>query len=304
MLIGLEQTGIARLFSFEIDQNITSGEGGMIVCDDEHLYQRCFAAHDLGYARDDSGRLDPTDNRYQLWGVGSRMHELAAAMALAQFGKLKKITVSMRKAKWTVRKRLESIPGMEFRNILDPMGDSGPLLITIYRSPAICHRFTAALQAEGIRGPEGSMACTLMQQRGPDWYFNHPSLVKRRSNSADGWPWSHPANRFALDDAYAKGALPVCDDLADRTAFLVRLMQTLKGRPMVRRQLRFEDAIVFKQYIDSLLDLADRVERLAPRAAGTSQPNPEYPWGDPASPERFPHRWTSTSPCSISAMRR
>lgn len=64
---------------------------------------------------------------------------------------------------------------------------------------------------------------------------------------------------------------------------LVRLMQTLKGRPTVRRQLRFDDAIIFKQYIDSLLDLADRVERLAPSAAGTSQPNPEYPWRDPVT---------------------
>lgn len=64
---------------------------------------------------------------------------------------------------------------------------------------------------------------------------------------------------------------------------LVRLLQTLKGRRELRQQLGFDDAAVFKQYIDSLLDLADRVERLAPSAAGLTQPNPEYPWKNPKS---------------------
>ena len=80
--------GDIAVFSFQLNKNMTSGEGGMIVCDDEHLYKRCFAIHDLGYARNDAGRLDPADERYQLWGVGSRMSELAGAMALAQFNKL------------------------------------------------------------------------------------------------------------------------------------------------------------------------------------------------------------------------
>ena len=109
---------------------------------------------------------------------------------------------------------------MSFRKILDSDGDSGPFLITIYRSPEICRRFTAALVAEGIRGPEGSMACVPMQQWGLHWYFNNTSLVNRKSFSNDGWPWTHPANRFASGYSYAKGSLPVCDCLADRSALL------------------------------------------------------------------------------------
>jgi dTDP-4-amino-4,6-dideoxygalactose transaminase len=212
--------GDIAVFSFQLNKNMTSGEGGMIVCDDEHLYKRAFAIHDLGYARNDAGRLDPADERYHLWGVGSRMSELAGAMALAQFNKLDRITGAMRNAKWAIRKQLETIAGLSFRKILDPAGDSGPFLITTYRSAEICRRFTAALAAEGIRGPEGSMACVPMQQWGLHWYFNNTSLVNRRSFSADGWPWTHPANRFASGYTYAKGTLPVCDDLADRSALL------------------------------------------------------------------------------------
>src|SRR5262249_2145937 len=126
-------------------------------------------------------------------------------------------------------KRLAKIPGLGFRKILDPSGDSGPFLITTYPSPDICRRFTAALQAEGIRGPEGSVACVPMQQWGLHWYFNNTSLVNRRSLGAGGWPWREPTNQFASAYSYEKGPLTVCDDLADRSALLA-IASCLKQR--------------------------------------------------------------------------
>jgi hypothetical protein len=68
------------------------------------------------------------------------------------------------------------------------------------------------------------------------------------------------------------------------TAF-VRMLQVLKGRPEVREQLGFRDAKVFRSYIDSLLELAGRIERLSPERAGLTQPNPEYPWEDQGTHE-------------------
>jgi len=212
--------GDMAIFSFQLNKNISSGEGGLIVCDDEHLYKRAFAVHDLGYARDAAGRLDTSDQRYQLWGVGSRMSELTGAVMLAQLAKLDRITAAMRRAKWTIREALADIPGIGLRTIPDPQGDSGPFLITTYRTPQLCRRFTEALQAEGIRGPEGSLACVTMEQWGLHWYFNNASLVNRRSLAPDGWPWTLPANAFAKDYAYDRGALEVCDDLASRSALL------------------------------------------------------------------------------------
>ncbi len=63
-------------------------------------------------------------------------------------------------------------------------------------------------------------------------------------------------------------------------AAFVRMLQVLKARPEIRRQLGFDDAAQFKSYIDSLLDLAGKIEGLAPAQAGLTHPNPEYPWGD------------------------
>lgn len=64
------------------------------------------------------------------------------------------------------------------------------------------------------------------------------------------------------------------------TAF-VRMLQVMKGRPDIREGLGFIDAKLFRNYIDSLLDLASRIQALSPDVAGLHQPNPEYPWEDP-----------------------
>ncbi|HIA52104.1 MAG TPA: DegT/DnrJ/EryC1/StrS family aminotransferase [Candidatus Melainabacteria bacterium] len=212
--------GDIAIFSFQLNKNITSGEGGLILCDDDTLYKRCVAIHDLGYARSNEGRLMPNDENFQMWGFGCRLNELAGAMLLAQLGKLDKITGAMRSAKWKIRRALEGTPGLEFRNIIDPEGDSGPFLITMYPSKEKCLEFTKALQAEGIKGPEGSLTCIPMSDWGMHWYYNNPSLVKKRSISADGFPWSHPANEFGKSISYEKGALPKCDELAERSAML------------------------------------------------------------------------------------
>ena len=90
--------GDIGIFSFQLNKNMTSGDGGMLMCRDQHLFKRCFAIHDLGYARNSAGRLDPEEEAYQLWGVGARMSELTGAMALAQFRKLDAITGAMRRA--------------------------------------------------------------------------------------------------------------------------------------------------------------------------------------------------------------
>ena len=212
--------GDMAIFSFQLNKNMTSGEGGMLVCDDQDLYKQCFAMHDLGYARDDAGRLDTSDENYQMWGIGSRMSELTGAMALAQVRKLDDITGAMRSAKWRIRKQIADIPGLAFRTIVDPDGDSGPFLICIFDDGDTCQKFTEALVAEGIRGCEGSLAFIPMTDWGLHWYFNNASLTNRRSFLPDGFPWTHPANEFARDYDYSHGLLKTADDLASRCSVL------------------------------------------------------------------------------------
>lgn len=212
--------GDIGIYSFQLNKNMTSGEGGLLVTEDEDLYKRCTALHDLGYARNAEGRLDPSDERYQYWGTGSRMSELAGAMALAQMRKVRTITGKMRDAKWKIREAIKDLPGIVLREVDDPAGDTGPVLITVYPTADACQRFVDAIRAEGVRGPEGSLTCITMREWGMHWYFNVPSLVKKRSNAHDGFPWTHPSNAFAAGYSYERGALPVCDDLSNRAALV------------------------------------------------------------------------------------
>ena len=212
--------GDMAIFSFQANKNMTSGEGGMLVCDDESLYKTSFAAHDMGYARNAQGRLDPGDERYQIWGIGSRMSELTAAMALAQLEKLDKTVKRMNTRKWQIRKQLSNVQGIAFRRIIDPAGDSGPFLIGTLESSGLCKDFVAAVRAEGIRGPEGSLAFVPMEEWGLHWHFNNPSLVNHRGVNSTGWPWTDAGNAFAKDYDYARGSLPNCDVFASHSFLL------------------------------------------------------------------------------------
>lgn len=212
--------GDVGIFSFQLNKNMTAGDGGLLACKDEALFRRIFALHDLGYPRTPAGRLDIHDPDTQLWGVGARMSELAGAMVLAQLRKLPRITAAMRSAKWRIREALEGTPGLRFRHVVDPQGDSGPFLLMALPDEALAARFVAALRAEGIVGPAGSLACLTMREWGMHWYSNIPSLVNKRSNSRDGYPWTHPANAFARDYDYHAGALPRCDALHANGALL------------------------------------------------------------------------------------
>ncbi|MFT0534375.1 DegT/DnrJ/EryC1/StrS family aminotransferase [Castellaniella hirudinis] len=214
------QFGDIGTYSFQLNKNMTSGDGGLLVCKDETLYRRIVALHDLGYPRTAAGRLDTSDPGIQLWGMGARMSELAGAMALAQMRKLGQITGAMRTAKWRIRAALEGTPGLTFRRVVDPEGDTGPFLLMLLPDEALAGRFVAALRAEGIVGPQGSLACLTLREWGMHWYSNIPSLVNRRSNSRDGYPWTHPANAFAYDYHYGAGLLPRCDDYQSRGALL------------------------------------------------------------------------------------
>ncbi|WP_322997145.1 DegT/DnrJ/EryC1/StrS family aminotransferase [Castellaniella sp.] len=207
-------------FSFQLNKNMTSGDGGLLVCKDETVYRRIVALHDLGYPRTPAGRLDTSDPNIQLWGMGARMNELSGAMALAQMRKLGDITAAMRTAKWRIRSALEGTPGLVFRHIVDPQGDTGPFLLMLLPDAAKATRFVAALRAEGMVGPAGSLACLTLREWGMHWYSNIPSLLNRRSNSRDGYPWTHPANAFAHGYDYQAGALPCCDDFQSRGALL------------------------------------------------------------------------------------
>jgi len=206
--------GDLSIFSFQMNKHMTSGEGGMVMTNDEHLYRRAEAIHDLGYPRNAAGRLVMDDPSMQLWGIGCRMSELTGAVARVQLKKLDRITGAMRSAKLEIKKALAD--ELTFREVPDPDGDAGSFLMTVFPTREQSLKFTAALRAEGVVADKGGMYPVHMDEWGLHIYYNVASLVNKRGISAVS-PWQMAENRASAHVSYAKGTCPHLDDLISRT---------------------------------------------------------------------------------------
>lgn len=211
--------GNMGIFSFQMNKNISSGEGGCVVTNDDQLYRRAFACHDLGYARDENGRLIFNDPTLCLWGRGCRMDELRAAILRVQLRKLPTIIGAMRSSKYRIRRALEQFPEVRLRKIQDPLGDTGCFLITTYRDADTARRVNRMLRAEGlVTSPQG-VSDIVMTDWGLHLYYNNVSLGMRTSADRAGFPWNLAENA-GLQKNYAKGACPVADSLFERSILL------------------------------------------------------------------------------------
>jgi dTDP-4-amino-4,6-dideoxygalactose transaminase len=209
--------GDISTYSFQLNKTMTMGEGGAVCCRTRELYNRAFAAHDLGYARNSSGRLEINDLSAATWGNGSRMNEISAALGLAQLKKLPKICAAMRERKNKLKKMLSDIPGLQFRNLDDTKGDAGSFLLTVFPNQKLAQTYVNALRAEGIAPVPGGGSNVLVGEWGLHIYYNIPALVNRLSVSGGNNPWKDPRNRTSSKRRYNKGTLPQCDNLVNRS---------------------------------------------------------------------------------------
>jgi 8-amino-3,8-dideoxy-alpha-D-manno-octulosonate transaminase len=211
--------GDVGTFSFQMNKNMTAGEGGCVVTKDLRLYRRAVACHDLGYARDDKGRLILDDPELELWGMGYRLDELRAAVLRVQLKKLPRIIDRMRRSKYRIRRALEKLPAVALRKMVDREGDTGCFLITTYRNAETAERVNRALLAEGIATFPQGCSNVVMTNWGLHLYYNILSLGDRTSVDGRGFPWSLEPNRDQQRD-YRKGTCPVADSLFERSIVL------------------------------------------------------------------------------------
>jgi len=199
--------GRAGIFSFQINKNATAGEGGLVVTDDEKLYRRLVAAHDVGVPWKNAS--PDAAAGVEMWGQGRRLSELCGAVANVQLRKLPRIVAHMRASNRRIRKALAGLGGLGFRRLNDEAGDTGPFLVLLLDSPQRAQQVTAAIRQGGYEN-----VCRVADY-GLHVYFNIPSLVGKAPLSAAGNPWSLPANAASRYD-YARGACPRSDELFDR----------------------------------------------------------------------------------------
>ncbi len=208
----LGSIGKMAIFSLQLNKNITCGEGGLILTNDDRLFERAFAAHDMGMVRK-NGRLAQPEDYALSWGQGRRMAELCGAVAGVQLKKLPAIVERMRASKRRIKAGLAGTPGLAFRKLADAEGDSGPFIIMLLENAETAQRLLTQLREGGFHN------AFRIADYGLHIYSNIVALVKKTPLSAAGNPWASPENKQSVYD-YNFGLCPRSDALFARSVLL------------------------------------------------------------------------------------
>lgn len=175
--------GDAGCFSLQMSKVITSGEGGVMITDDQGLYERGRMYHDAAVRFWDQDTGMPA-----FPGVNFRMSEVTGALVLVQLSRLEGLLARMRANKTRIKSRIEPREGLEFRTIHDAKGDAAVCLIFYLPEVDMAKRFAEALRAEGIG------AGTIYDQGIPDRHI-YTAWAEVLTQSADvqkGCPFTCP----------------------------------------------------------------------------------------------------------------
>ncbi|MCF7854696.1 MAG: DegT/DnrJ/EryC1/StrS family aminotransferase [Candidatus Pacebacteria bacterium] len=152
-------------FSISSYKIIGGGEGGMIVTNDDRLFDRIRQAAEAGGLWRPDRFAKPRYDGELFAGSNYRMSELESAIDVIQMQKLDGIVSRHRHIWKRIRERLSNFQEITWQSSNDPDGDIGYLMRFFPRDHALGDKIVEALQAEGIgarcRGPEA----------GPDWHL-------------------------------------------------------------------------------------------------------------------------------------
>jgi dTDP-4-amino-4,6-dideoxygalactose transaminase len=143
-------------FSFQASKNLTAGEGGAIVTDDEALAARCYAAHNNAQLWKKPG----AKAEHRIRGSNFRMSEFHASLLAAQFARLPEQAARRDKNAAHLRKRLAEIDGLRPAKLHDGCTRSAyHLFMMRYDATAFAGlpraAFLKALAAEGVPASSG-----------------------------------------------------------------------------------------------------------------------------------------------------
>jgi 8-amino-3,8-dideoxy-alpha-D-manno-octulosonate transaminase len=221
--------GKIGIYSLQINKNVTAGEGGLLVTNDQGLYTRLVAAHDLGVPWKNS--LPDEKGEVYFWGQGRRMGELAGAVANVQLRKLPEVVAHMKGSKQRIKEKLAETDGVSFRRLNDPDGDTGPFLILTFDDESCAVGVTQHLTDDGIEN------VFHLSDYGLHIYHNIHSLVEKVPLSPAGNPWSLPQNAESIYE-YGRGACLVSDDLFERSVII-----TIPSRLTAEQEHKMTQAI-------------------------------------------------------------
>jgi dTDP-4-amino-4,6-dideoxygalactose transaminase len=206
--------GDIGVYSLNYHKHIHTGEGGMIVTDNDELAERLQLIRNHAEAVvGDKG----TQNLVNMVGYNFRLTEIQAAIARELLKKLEKLVDDRIKNCDYLATELGKIPGLTFpgaRNGAKHVYYMQPFLIDEATLGASRNAFINAVKAElpETEGREGEGALISYGYNGPLHLL--PLFQQKIAIGSNGFPWKN--GDFESSVSYAKGTLPVTERLYEK----------------------------------------------------------------------------------------
>ncbi|HPC73065.1 MAG TPA: DegT/DnrJ/EryC1/StrS family aminotransferase [Syntrophales bacterium] len=198
--------GEMGIFSFDYNKTITTGEGGMILTDSRELYLRADWYHDHGHVHNPD--IPRALEDHFILGFNYRMNEIQGALGLAQLSKLDTVIGEQRKNKAAIRAALAGVPGIGFREIPDPDGDTATFLAFNLPEASLAKKFQKVLAENGVE------AVCYRENR---WHYvpNWEHFLAQATASSTKYPFTDPCYRGKV--VYRREDIPRAEDILGRT---------------------------------------------------------------------------------------
>jgi len=213
-------------FSISAYKIVGGGEGGLLLANDQRLFERaCQLAECGGLTRPD--RFAPPRYEGELFcGTNYRMSELEAAVDVVQLKKMPDLLTQYNANKRRILGQLKTYREIVPQKLNDPEGEAGYAIRFFPQTVELGRKIAAAVNAEGIgvgrfiwpsecsiRGPDAP----------PDWHvysYMFPVTLKTDATQS-GCSFSCPIYRDKGGHVeYRRGDCPVADDLFDRNIMI------------------------------------------------------------------------------------
>ncbi len=174
-------------FSLNIFKTINSGDGGLVITNDELLYETAFGVHDQGHK---PMRFGVEVGNRNVLGMNFRMNEITAAVALAQLGKIDRIIGTLKQKRSRFKDLISKTDCFKFRTLNDPEGDCATLCTVIFNTREQAVKVARALGSKTI------------DQSGWHVYFNMEHVLNHLKE---------------IGQPHTKGSYPRTDDILSRS---------------------------------------------------------------------------------------
>lgn len=170
--------GDAGTFSFDFVKTLTCAEGGAVLTNNADVYAKSDHYSDHGH---DHKGIDRGADLHPIIGYNYRISELHAAVGLAQIRKLDQFLSLQRHNHSALKEMLGSLPGINFRKIPDPQGDSCTFLSWFLPTESDAREVVAELRSKNALG--GNFY----------WFDNNWHYIRK---------WDHLRNSITLNSLH------------------------------------------------------------------------------------------------------